>query len=138
MSASPGTLPNYLLSPYYPFSSPFGYGNPMPWGYPMAGAPQSPGPKVIPPINAPSIPQLPAPSAIPTDPASFPDLKAWCGQHMLGEAEYEGLLKLGFRVGDGNELANLERPTWEWAGIAPLAQMRILAACRAAVLSGSN
>jgi hypothetical protein len=66
------------------------------------------------------------------------NLKAWCQEHMLGEPEYEGLLKLGFRVGDGNELANLERATWEWAGIAPLTQMRILAACRATIPSAST
>jgi len=61
--------------------------------------PLRPGLKVILPIdNMPPIPpsQLPAPSAVPADSTSFLDLKAWCRQHMLGEAEYEGLLKLGF------------------------------------------
>ena len=51
-------------------------------------------------------------------------------QHALGEGEYDGLIKLGFRVGEGHELANLEKPMWEWAGITPLARVRILAACQ--------
>jgi hypothetical protein len=72
---------------------------------------------------------------------SFPavqDLKAWCMQHALGETEYEGLLKLGFRVGDGHQLAGLEVSVWEWAGVAPLARARILSACQTTVSSCSN
>lgn len=91
-------------------------------------------PQILPP---PGLPPTPAP----VDPTLFPltqDLKAWCVQHTLGEAEYEGLLKLGFRVGDGHALANLETSMWEWAGVAPLARMRILAASQAASSSGSN
>jgi hypothetical protein len=85
------------------------------------------------------VPQLPAP-----DPNTFPgpavqDLKAWCMQRALGEAEYKGLLKLGFRVGDGHELAGLEMSVWEWAGIAaPLARARILSACQTTVSSESS
>ncbi|KAF8798253.1 hypothetical protein BYT27DRAFT_7264846 [Phlegmacium glaucopus] len=139
---SPSPIPFHYppsLSPYYPFSTPFGYGSLSSWGYPTT--PQTPGPKIIPPaantpqvLPLPGLPEIPAPA----DPTSFPatpDLKAWCMEHMLGKVEYEGLLRLGFRVGDGHELANLERATWEWAGIAPLARMRILAACQATVPS---
>ncbi|KAF8800140.1 hypothetical protein BYT27DRAFT_7342686 [Phlegmacium glaucopus] len=141
MSPSPGF--HYPPSPYYPFSTPFGFGSPLPWDYPAA-PPQMPGPKIIPPMtNMPQI--LPSPGLplvpVPVNPTLFPatqDLKAWCMQHTLGEAEYEGLLKLGFRVGDGHVLANLETSMWEWAGIAPLAQMRILTACQATSSSGSN
>ena len=59
-------------------------------------------------------------------------------QHGLGETEYEGLLKLGFRVGDGHELAGLEMSVWEWAGVPPLARARILSACQTAVSSRSE
>jgi hypothetical protein len=80
---------------------------------------------------------MPAP-ADSTPPLATPDLKAWCVEHMLGDAEYAGLLKLGFRVGDGHKLTNLEMSMWEWAGIAPLPRMRILAACQTTVPSGSD
>ena len=121
----------------------------MPWGYPQYPVPLSqypapppqqmpgPGPKVMP--QAANIPQTPVRDSDPNSESSpVQDLKAWCVQHALGEAEYEGLLKLGFRVGDGHELAGLEMSLWEWAGIAPLARARILSACQTTVSSCSN
>ena len=136
MSPSPFHYPS-SPSNYYPFSStPFGYGSPLPWGYPAA-PPQTPHPSVATPsINIPQVSPPPGPPQIAPAPAalsSFPatqDLKLWCMQHALGEGEYDGLIKLGFRVGEGHELANLEKPMWEWAGITPLARVRILAACQ--------
>jgi hypothetical protein len=62
--------------------------------------------------------------AVPVNPSSFPptqDLRGWCVQHALGKAEYQGLEKLGFHVGDDHELARLELSMWEC--IAPLAHM---------------
>lgn len=86
-------------------------------------------PQVSPPPCPPQVAPTPAPADLPSFPATQ-DLKAWCVEHALGEGEYDGLLKLGFRVGEGHELADLERSMWEWAGITPLARVRILAACQ--------
>ena len=124
----------------------------MPWGYspsqaqyPQAAPPSLPqtpasGPKVTPQAADMSQPRTPVPAS---DPNSFPavqDLKAWCVQHALGDTEYEGLSKLGFRVGDGHELAGLEMSVWEWAGVPPfkLARARILSACQSTVSSRSE
>lgn len=67
-----------------------------------------------------------------TPPAkSLQDIQVWCSKYHLGEEECAGLSKLGFRVGQSHELINLDASMWEWAGIPPLAKMRILAACDA-------
>ena len=138
----PGPGFHYPPSPYYPFSAPVGYGSTMPWGYPAP--PHTPASKIVPPtVNFPQTSLSSGPPQIPVhaEPTSFPathDLKAWCVQHGLGEAEYDSLLKLRFQVGEGHELTNLEMSMWEWAGIAPLARMQILTACEATVSSGSN
>ena len=65
-------------------------------------------------------------------PATFfgvpaPSIREWCVKHSLGEEEYQGLVKLGFRVGD--ELDQLDDSSWRWANLGPLHKQRILAAC---------
>jgi hypothetical protein len=69
----------------------------------------------------------------PTNPKakSVQDIQAWCLKYHLGDEEFTGLSKLGFRIGQSHELVKLDASTWEWAGIPPLVKMRILAACNA-------
>jgi hypothetical protein len=62
---------------------------------------------------------------------SLQDIQAWCSKYHLGDEECAGLCKLGFHIGQSHELFHLDASTWEWAGIPPLAKMRILAACDA-------
>ena len=57
-------------------------------------------------------------------------LENWCSKHNLGNEERQGLMKLGFWVGDGNLVA-LPASEWEWAGLGPLHKQRILAAYNA-------
>jgi hypothetical protein len=81
----------------------------MPWSYPQ---PALQGPPQTPPVRmtaaTQSAPEVESMSSQPETPTagskSFPptqDLKEWCLQHSLGEAEYQGLLKLGFHVDSG-------------------------------------
>lgn len=58
-------------------------------------------------------------------------VKDWCNKHNLGDDESQGLSKLGFRVGAGNKLDNIPKEHWEWAGLGPLHQQRILTAYNA-------
>jgi hypothetical protein len=55
-----------------------------------------------------------------------PTVEGWCNQHNLGDDECQGLTKLGFHIGD--KLDGLTKDVWEWAGLGPLHQQRILAA----------
>lgn len=50
----------------------------------------------------------------------------WCKKHNLGDKERQGLMKLGFCVGD--KLDGLSLGMWEWADLGPFHQQRILAA----------
>lgn len=94
---------------------------PMPWGYPPpAVQPHTPGPAQM--QSLPSTPlAMPAVST-----ASQLTVEGWCNKHNLGDDERQGLTKLGFRVGDN--LDTLAKDVWEWAGLGPLHQQRILAA----------
>jgi hypothetical protein len=103
----------------YPFNQPHfpGFDTAMPRGYPTNA--HTPRPKTSQPTSS------TAPFA-----EDFPveqDVKTWCLKHKLSEAEYRGLCKLGFRVGD--QLEGLEQELWEWAELAPLHVKRIKAAC---------
>lgn len=93
---------------------------PPQWGFPDA-PPQTPAAK----------PTLEVDQLQPRTPQAkiSQDIQAWCSKFHLGDEECAGLSKLGFRVGQSHELLNLDNSMWEWAGIPPLAKMRILAAC---------
>jgi hypothetical protein len=92
------------------------------WGFPGA-PPQTPVAKPTLPVEQPQ-PRTPQ--------VKFSqDIRAWCSKFHLGDEECAGLSKLGFRIGQSHELLNLDTSMWEWAGIPPLAKMRILAACDA-------
>jgi len=56
-------------------------------------------------------------------------LDAWCKKHNLDSEVLNGLVKLGFRVGDKGLLAKLDDSIWEWAGLGPLHRMCVIAAC---------
>jgi hypothetical protein len=116
------TPPSHIMPPTFPG---FPYGGmpsspgypPLPWGYPL---PMAPGSAPTPPM---SVPQLSS-----STPAPFTQLTVedWCRKHNLGDDERQGLMKLGFRVGD--KLDGLSKDMWEWADLGPLHQQRILAA----------
>ena len=115
---------------YYPFppaSPSFAYHNPgmMPqWGFPGAPSPpQTPAAKLTLQVERLQPMMLQAKFS--------QDIQAWCSKFHLGDEECAGLSKLGFRVGQSHELLNLDTSMWEWAGISPLAKIRILAACDA-------
>ena len=57
-------------------------------------------------------------------------IREWCTKHGLGEEEYQGLVKLGFRAGD--DLEKLDDSSWRWANLGPLHKQRIIAACLSA------
>lgn len=119
----------YASASYYPFppaSPSFSYpshqGMVPQWGFPNA-PPQTPTAKPTSQVGPlqPGTPQA----------KSSQDVQAWCFKYGLGDEECAGLSKLGFRIGQSHELLSLEGSMWEWAGIPPLAKMRILAACDA-------
>ena len=125
---SPWSQPPYqnfgMPSPHAPHTF-FPYGGmavpgypPMPWGYPQ---PHTPGSM---PSSAHA---LPTPSMLMQASSSVNQLtvEEWCNQHNLGDDECQGLTKLGFHVGD--KLDALAKDVWEWAGLGPLHQQRILA-----------
>ena len=76
-------------------------------------------------LNAPTMPNAPVagPSNAGVGTESVDD---WCNKFNLGDEERQGLNKLGFRVGD--KLDSLTNDVWDWAGLAPLCRMQILAA----------
>lgn len=71
---------------------------------------------------------MPQPSSSTPAPSTQLAAEEWCKKHNLGDDEYQGLMKLGFRVGD--KLDELSKDMWEWANLGPLHQQCILAAYR--------
>jgi hypothetical protein len=69
---------------------------------------------------------LPTPTQASLSTPSQLTIEGWCNKHNLGDDECQGLTKLGFRVGD--KLDALAKDVWQWAGLGPLHQQRILAA----------
>ena len=86
-----------------------------PWPTTFFGAPSSCGP-------------IPDMSHMTGLPPSHISTHEWCIKHGLGDEEYQGLVKLGFRIGD--ELEQLDDLSWRWANLGPLHKQRILAACK--------
>jgi hypothetical protein len=70
----------------------------------------------------PSVTPKPTPSSAP----SQLTVEEWCNKHNLGDEACQGLVKLGFQVGD--KLDMLDKDTWAWAGLGLLHQQRILTA----------
>ena len=104
----------------------------MPWGYPPMPQPHTPGPQLNATVpmhahtasHASPVSLVTAGPIIP-GPAAQPSLEDWCSKHKLGNEERQGLIKLGFRVGDDN-LVTLPASEWEWAGLGPLHKQCIL------------
>lgn len=134
---SPAVAPMPHPSPhYYPYPplSPFGYGAPPLWGYPNPNQPPSmPTPQVTPSLPFPTLQATPSPS-FPVSNTS--GVQQWCVQNQLGQEEFQGLVKLGFHVGD--DLTGLDSEMWTWAGLGPLHKSRILVACQSAQAGPSN
>lgn len=59
------------------------------------------------------------------------NIEEWCNKHNLGVKEYNGLVKLGFRLDKPEELYGLDEATWASVGLGLLHQHRIKAACAA-------
>lgn len=72
------------------------------------------------------MPQMSSSTAAPGPPTQLTEVEEWCRKHGLGNDERQGLMKLGFRIGD--KLDKLSKDLWEWADLGPLHQQRILAA----------
>jgi hypothetical protein len=120
----PPTFPGF---PYGGMPSSPGY-PPLPWSYPSPMA--APGSAPMQPMPA-MMPQLSSSTGTHHTPAPAPSttqitVEEWCKKHNLGDDERQGLMKLGFRVGD--KLDGLSKDMWEWADLGPLHQQRILAA----------
>jgi hypothetical protein len=139
MSPTPFSFP-----PAYPIQMPqftfhgmpqWGYPNPSPFspGLDHVVTPRRDGPQPslnsLPTIRQAELNLTPKNSERITETGT--NLHAWCSKHNLGSAEFTGLSKLGFVVGKWDELRNLDAHAWEWAGLGPLHQMRIKAACSA-------
>ncbi|EDR10762.1 uncharacterized protein LACBIDRAFT_315508 [Laccaria bicolor S238N-H82] len=131
MAPMPHPSPHYYP---YPPPSPFGYGAPPLWGYPNPNHPPSmPMPQATPSLPFPT-PQ--ATASLPLPASNTNGVQQWCVQNRLGQEEFQGLVKLGFHVGD--DLTGLDREMWTWAGLGPLHKSRILAACNSGQAGPSN
>jgi hypothetical protein len=109
--------------PYGGMPSSPGY-PPLGWGYPSPMAPGSA--PIMPPTGMPTMmPQPSSNTGTPTPSSTQLTVEEWCKKHNLGDDERQGLMKLGFRVGD--KLDGLSKEMWEWADLGPLHQQRILA-----------
>lgn len=113
-------------SPYYQYSisqypSPWGHGQ-----YPHMPQMHSPMPSLFSgmPLTTTPTKATAGPSA--SRAADRDIINEWCNTYELGEDERQGLAKLGFKAGD--KLDGLTNSVWEWAGVAPLCRLRILAA----------
>lgn len=98
----PPTFPGF---PYGGMPSSLGYPL-LPWGYASLMAP-----------NSAPMPQLSSstPQAAPSTQLTIED---WCRKHNLKDDKFQGLMKLGFYVGD--KLNGLSKDMWEWAGLGLL------------------
>lgn len=125
MGSAMGYMPAHHPPPQYYSYSAQGY-PPVSYGY--HHQPPLHGPHVeLPHISSPqSRPNMAHGSSSAV--AGAESVDEWCRRHSLGEDERQGLIKLGFKVGD--KLDDLTNDLWEWAGLAPLCRMRILVAYR--------
>jgi hypothetical protein len=64
------------------------------------------------------------------------ELKSWCTQVGLGDEEFQGLNKLGYRVGESLDAITLGM--WEYAGLGPLHQVRISGALNQYLLNSTS